>query len=73
MSLSGEHMVRRMLRITGVYNYRPEDLGRALEFLAATSYPFASLIGGRFPLTAINSAIAYAEKERPPRVAIYPL
>src|ERR1700735_2901305 len=45
--LSGEELVRRMIHITGVYNYAPEDLESALAFLssAADLYPFEELVG----------------------------
>ena len=74
LALPAEQIVRRMLRLTGVYNYQPEDLGFALRFLSQTQsrFPFASLVGKRFPLTDINAAIAFAEREKPPRVALIP-
>ncbi len=75
LALSGEQMVRRMLRLTGVYNYQPRDLGEALRFLSGAQerFPFASLVGGRFPLAGINTAISFAEREKPARVAVIPL
>jgi alcohol dehydrogenase len=74
MALAAEQVVRRMLRIVGVYNYQPRDLGTALRFLegAQEKYPFSELIGKRFPLREINAAVAYAEGEKPPRVALIP-
>jgi alcohol dehydrogenase len=72
--LSAEQLVRRMIRITGVYNYIPEDLETALAFLAQVvdRYPFETLVGAEFPLREVNKAIAFAENERPPRVALIP-
>ncbi|MGO8678510.1 MAG: zinc-binding dehydrogenase [Limisphaerales bacterium] len=72
--LSGEQIVRRMLRIIGVYNYAPDDLGRALEFLSQNldKYPFEKLVGRTFPLAQVNAAFEHAERQRPPRVAIIP-
>lgn len=74
LSLSAEQIVRRMIRIEGVYNYAPEDLGTALAFLgsAVDRYPFHELVHCDFPLSAINEAFAYAEQHKPPRVAIRP-
>lgn len=74
LALAAEDIVRRMLKLTGVYNYQPEDLGHALQFLSQTqdTYPFDELIGGRFSLAQINTAIQFAEKEKPPRVAVFP-
>lgn len=72
--LAGEQIVRRMLQLAGVYNYRPDDLDRALQFLSNhhATYPFEKLIGATFPLTEVNAAFDYAESHRPPRVAIIP-
>jgi len=72
MALAAEDVVRRMLKLTGVYNYQPEDLGHALQFLSQVKdrYPFDELIGARFSLAGINTAIQFAEKEKPPRVAV---
>jgi threonine dehydrogenase-like Zn-dependent dehydrogenase len=71
---SGEQIVRRMLQIIGVYNYRPDDLRRALEFLSQTAgkFPFEELVGGVFSLAEVNAAFKYAETRRPPRVAVVP-
>jgi putative phosphonate catabolism associated alcohol dehydrogenase len=74
VELAGEQLVRRMIQIMGVYNYSPEDLESALAFLsqAIDRYPFEELVGRRFPLSAVNEALDYAETQRPPRVALIP-
>ena len=74
VQLLGEQLVRRLLHIIGVYNYQPEDLETALEFLARTQgrYPFADLVGKEFSLKDVNAAFDYAERQRPPRVAVIP-
>ena len=74
VQLSADQLVRRMIRITGVYNYAPEDLERALAFLAGAvdRYPFEDLVGARYPLREVNAAMAFAESESPPRVALIP-
>jgi putative phosphonate catabolism associated alcohol dehydrogenase len=71
---SGEMLVKRLLQVIGVYNYAPEDLGRALEFLAAVQqrFPFAGLVAKTFSLQEVNEAFEYAERQRPPRVAVVP-
>ena len=71
---SGEVLVRRLLQVAGVYNYQPEDLGTALEFLArcAGRYPFHELVARSFSLADANLAFEYAQRERPPRVAVIP-
>lgn len=72
--LPAEQLVRRMLRITGVYNYEPEDLETALAFLsgAVGRYRFETLVGASYPLSEVNAAIEFAETQRPPRVALLP-
>jgi putative phosphonate catabolism associated alcohol dehydrogenase len=72
--LSAEQIVRRLIRISGVYNYAPVDLDAALLFLdrVAARFPFADLVSASFPLRDVNRAIAFAETERPPRVALIP-
>ncbi|HEV3235346.1 MAG TPA: zinc-binding dehydrogenase, partial [Gemmataceae bacterium] len=71
---SAEQIVRRMLQILGVYNYQPEDLETALDFLARIQgrYPFDELVSKTFPLSEVNAAFEFAEKQRPPRVAVLP-
>lgn len=74
VALPAETVVRRMLRLSGVYNYLPQDLAQALKFLSryGLQFPFETLVEGRFPLELINEAVAMAERSRPPRVAILP-
>jgi alcohol dehydrogenase len=74
LRIDGEDLVRRLIQLIGVYNYLPEDLESALRFLSESvdSFPFETLVGRRFPLTAVNEAMDYAERERPPRVALLP-
>lgn len=70
--LSPEQVIRRCLTVTGVHNYAPHDLAAAVRFLAAnhTRFPFAELVSRSFPLGAVNDAFAFAEAERPVRVAV---
>ena len=74
LSLSAEQVVRRMIRLQGVYNYEHQDLGAALEFLARFSgrFPFGQLVGRSFPLEEVQDAFEYADRERPFRVAVLP-
>jgi putative phosphonate catabolism associated alcohol dehydrogenase len=69
-----EKIVKSQLSIRGVYNYAPDDLRFALDFLHhhQHEFPFASLVQRSFALTEINEAFACAVGERPWRVAIYP-
>jgi alcohol dehydrogenase len=70
----GEFLVRHLLQVIGVYNYQPEDLGTALDFLAQSSarYPFDELVPQSFSLAEVNAAFDYAQRQRPPRVAVIP-
>jgi alcohol dehydrogenase len=70
--VSPEVFVRRCLTLTGVHNYAPADLLAAVAFLEAhhARYPFAELVSRTFPLSAVNDALAFAEAEKPVRVAV---
>ena len=72
--LLAEQVLRRMLQIIGVYNYNPEDLDTALQFLSKVQarYPFEQLVGKTFSLSDVNAAFDFAERQRPPRVAVVP-
>ncbi|MDA1014364.1 MAG: zinc-binding dehydrogenase [Planctomycetota bacterium] len=74
VEINPELVVRRLIRIEGVHNYRPSDLVAAIDFLSATrtKFPFASLVERTFGLAAINEAIDFAMSDRPFRVAITP-
>jgi alcohol dehydrogenase len=74
VELFAEQVVRRMLHIIGVYNYNPEDLETALEFLSRVQdrFSFEQLVGKSFSLGDVNAAFEFAERERPPRVAVVP-
>lgn len=72
VQFAAEQLVRRLIRIEGVHNYNPEDLAAALRFLGESRRPFAELVAVSFPLAEAERAIAYAEQQRPPRVALLP-
>ncbi len=69
-----EQVVRQLLSIHGVHNYRPEDLSTAVEFLQEhhAAYPFSQLVEKTFALEKANEAFQYAVDHRPIRVAIVP-
>lgn len=58
--LAMEQVVRRWLTLRGVHNYAPRDLVAAVEFLAATEYPFAELVAGWLPLERVDEAFGHA-------------
>lgn len=74
LELSAETVVRRLLRIEGLHNYRPEDLATAVDFLAHTgaNSPARTLVEREFPLGEIDAAFQYALEHKPLRVAVRP-
>lgn len=74
LTLKPESLVRKLISIYGVHNYRPEHLNKAIEFLLeqADNYPFAELVERSFPLEKINEAIKFATNFKPLRVMIEP-
>jgi putative phosphonate catabolism associated alcohol dehydrogenase len=62
IALDPERVVRNLLTVTGVHNYRPADLQAAVRFLATHQdrYPFADLAGGRWPLERLGEAFQAA-------------
>ena len=74
IALDAEQIVRRMIRLQGVYNYEAQDLKAAVSFLSDTvaRYPFAELIGRSFRLEETQEAFDFAENVKPPRVALRP-
>lgn len=72
LQIPAELIVRQCLRIEGVHNYSPQDLQTALQFLTETTFPFDTLIEGRYALDQMNEAFAHAAQNQAPRIAIYP-
>jgi threonine dehydrogenase-like Zn-dependent dehydrogenase len=63
IALDPERVVRNLLTVTGVHNYRPADLQAAVGFLATYQdrYPFADLAGGSWPLDRLGEAFQDAQ------------
>ncbi|MGV9798733.1 zinc-binding dehydrogenase [Mycobacterium sp. NPDC003449] len=59
LTIDPEAVVRQWLTITGVHNYEPRHLHRAVEFLARTRerHPWATLVGDPVPLEEIETAL----------------
>ena len=74
VSVDPERIVRRLLSIHGVHNYRPDDLLTAVSFLAKnySQFPFQDLVERRFSLDDCGEAFDYAIKHRPIRVSVVP-
>ena len=74
VAVDPERIVRRLLSIHGVHNYRPGDLVTAVRFLEEyhQQFPFADLVQKAFSLADVNEAFQFAVKNRPIRVAVIP-
>jgi putative phosphonate catabolism associated alcohol dehydrogenase len=74
IAVMGEEIVKRMLTVTGTYNYQPKDLEFALNFLAHchAKWPFHELVERSFPLQEAHAAFSYAASAKPLRVAVRP-
>jgi alcohol dehydrogenase len=72
LNIDGNQLARHYLTVKGIHNYHPDHLSKALDFLEKHShkYPYADLVGAKFPLTEINKAIKVAASGKYIRVAI---
>lgn len=71
-SLTGEQVVRRCMRVGGVYNYAPRHLDGAIDFLArrGADFPFDEVISPSLPLSQLNDAFTLAFERRWARVSV---
>lgn len=74
ISMSPERVVRHMIRMEGVHNYRPTDLVRAIGFLQSChfQFPFQELVGAEYGLDEIDLAVSDALKSPSVRIAVRP-
>ena len=74
VAFSPESFVRRLIKLEGVHNYRPEHLVTAVNFLSthAENFPFESLVSKEYSLEDATEAFEFAETNRPVRVAVVP-
>jgi len=74
LTFKPESLVRKLISIFGIHNYRPEHLSDAIKFLLeqADKYPFSQLVEKSFSLDKINEAIEFATEFKPVRVMIKP-
>ena len=74
VAIDPEQIVRRLITIRGIHNYRPQDLEQAVEFLSKHhhKFPFKDLIQKTFALQDAQAALEYAELQRPVRVCVRP-
>lgn len=62
VKVNAEMIVRKLLKIKGLHNYTPDDLGFAVDFVAKNrlKYPFDLLIGTEFILDEVDLAFETA-------------
>ncbi len=74
LELNPEMITRRLLTITGVHNYTPQDLASAVAFLTDNHaiYPFQDLVSNWFHLNDFQQALDFAIEKCPVRVGIRP-
>ena len=73
-SLDPETIIRKMITIKGIHNYRPEHLAKALKFLEKSKdkFPYHKIVKESFPLSDLNQAFSNAANEKNLRTAIIP-
>lgn len=74
LALSAEMVVRRLLTIRGIHNYRPEHLTQAVDFLTETDeqVKWAALVEESYSLSELPRALERAQCGGAPRVAVLP-
>jgi putative phosphonate catabolism associated alcohol dehydrogenase len=74
IELFPERVVRQVLSLHGVHNYRPEDLLTAVDFLQGSGrhFPFAEGVSQHYSLADINQAVNSPSRGDAIRIAIKP-
>lgn len=74
VKINAEKIVRNLLTIKGLHNYRPEDLATAVRFVVENyrRYPFEKLVSTEFPLRKLDRAFQLADQRNDYRIGIYP-
>jgi putative phosphonate catabolism associated alcohol dehydrogenase len=74
VAIDPEHLIRNLVRVTGVHNYRPQHLDAAIQFLHQhhSRYPFAELVADGFGLDDVDAAVSAASGASALRQAIIP-
>jgi putative phosphonate catabolism associated alcohol dehydrogenase len=75
VSIDPEHLVRNLITVTGVHNYRPRHLQAAVDFLAAhhDRYPFAELVDAAADLEHLDEALRGAPTSCALRQSVCPV
>ena len=74
VAVDPEQIVRRLVTISGVHNYGPDDLAFALDFLTRfhEKYPFGALVSQRFSLDQVDEAFQIAAISPGSRILVVP-
>ena len=74
VAFDAQKLVTKCLTLQGLHNYRPEALGDALAFVAATRerFPFHDLVAPTYPLSDLGKAFAHAAHGDAIRVGVAP-
>jgi putative phosphonate catabolism associated alcohol dehydrogenase len=74
LAINPEKLIRNLWTIKGLHNYNLQDFIEAVQFMERyhSQFPFEELIHDGFSLSQANEAFAYAIRENPFRVALYP-
>lgn len=74
VALDPQRLVRGLHTVTGVHNYAPADLQRAVDFLTRTHgrFPFADLVAGAHDLDDLTAAFDAAASGATPRRGVRP-
>ncbi len=74
IALHPEQLVRRLLTLRGIHNYRPDDLARAIQFLLENHqrFPFSQLVEREYRLEDSDAAFRFACEAAPVRLAVKP-
>ena len=74
VTLDANRILRRMVTVTGVHNYHPRHLVKALDFVDRyrSTYPLEQLVDGRFALADLDLAFKSAAERRVVRAAVVP-
>ena len=74
ISLLPEHLIRRLITIRGVHNYRPKNLIEAVQFLTqyGQAFPFAELVSTWHDLTEVEALVQGGLPPRQVRIGVKP-
>ena len=74
ISVDPEHLVRNLISVVGVHNYRPIHLRKAVDFLSAyhDRYPFAELVDPAADLDQLDDALRGSSRSHGLRRSVCP-